>query len=110
MKTRTGFVSNSSSSSFVIIAKPGSVREIIKTQDDLTQRVANEYVGPYNCNKINLQGVELDVWNFVVHTENFGEDVELKSGEDYDDLYHKWDNLVNSLKQDARVKVLENCC
>ncbi len=104
MKIRTGFVSNSSSSSFVCIAKPGVIKKLLKDEDDTTKKVGSHYFNPNRANKITLDGNTYEMWQMTISTEEFGCDCDL--GEDESETaYDKWNDFTAKLAKTPNVVV-----
>jgi hypothetical protein len=104
MKVRSGFVSNSSSSSFVIIAKPGKIDKLIDKEDDVTQTVARSFLDSKNAERIKLDGNEYDLYQFSFSTEEFGCDMNL-ADEDYEVAYDKWNDFEAKLTKQKDIIV-----
>lgn len=109
MKIRQGFVSNSSSSSFVCIAKPGVIKELLKKEDEITQKIANSYLDPKYAEKIELDGNKYEMYQTVIYTEEFGCDCDLTEDE-CEEAYDKWNDFVDKLSQTKNVVVREEGC
>lgn len=109
MKTRNGFVSNSSSSSFVVIAKPNVIEKMLKKEDEITQKVCDEYLGKHNSEPITLDDKEYELYQFIVATEEFGCDCDLDEDE-YDQAYDKWSDFINKLEKTKNVIVRSTGC
>lgn len=108
MKIRSGFVSNSSSSSFVCITKPGKVKEMLKNEDEITQKVVSSYLNSKNCEKITLDGNKYEMWQFELSTEEFGYDCGLEDDE-YETAYDKWNDFTQKLSKEKNVVVSDRC-
>ena len=102
MKIRNGFVSNSSSSSFVIFVKK-DVSDAIKEECTTFQKMVMEYVesGP-----MTFCGVELMKYSYftgnVSTFEFLAEEVDLSKipdDEDMDSVYDVWDSIEQKLKE-----------
>ncbi len=109
MKIRSGFVSNSSSSSFVCIAKPGVIQEALKGEDKVTQKVVKSYLNPSNANKITLDGNKYELYQMTISTEEFGCDCDLDE-DDYEKAYDKWCEFTQKLSETPNVVVREEGC
>lgn len=109
MKIRSGFVSNSSSSSFVCIAKPGVVKQLLEDEDRITKKVVQSYLNPENANTITLDGNTYDMWQMTISTEEFGCDCGLMESE-YERAYDKWNDFTTKLAKTPNVVVKEDGC
>ena len=104
MKIRSGFVSNSSSSSFIIIANPGKVKELLKQESKGLQSAAKNYLNrPEN---ITLDGNKYELHQFVMCTEDFGCDCE----EDSETVYDKWNDFTTKLGNNKDIVIRETSC
>lgn len=108
MKIRSGFVSNSSSSSFVCIAKPGKVAEMLKDEDEITQKVVKGYLDSRDAEKITLDGNKYEMWSFELSTEEFGYDCDLDEDE-AEQAYDKWNDFIAKLGKEKNVVVSDRC-
>jgi len=72
MKTRFGFVSNSSSSSFVVVIEKDLFQNIIKNLDEYNKDIL-EYLFDTNyfSNSIKIENKEIIIFNHVFHEENY---------------------------------------
>lgn len=109
MKIRSGFVSNSSSSSFVCIAKPGVIQEALKNEDEVTQKVVKSYLNPRNAYKITLDGNKYELYQMTISTEEFGCDCDLDE-DDYEQAYEKWGDFTAKLAKLPNVVVRDENC
>jgi hypothetical protein len=109
MKTRNGFVSNSSSSSFVCIAKPGIIQNILKSEDKFTEKIVKYYLNPTSSKKIILDGNTYEMWIHRIYTEDFGCECDLKESE-YEFAYEKWQKFISKLQNLPDVVVKDESC
>jgi len=109
MKIRSGFVSNSSSSSFVCIAKPGVIQKALKGEDKLTQKVVKGYLNPNNASEIVLDGNKYELYQMTISTEDFGCDCDLDE-EEYEVAYEKWGDFTAKLAKLPNVVVRDEYC
>jgi hypothetical protein len=109
MKIRSGFVSNSSSSSFVCIAKPGVIAKVLQDEDDVTKKVALSILNPKRADKITLDGNTYEMWQEIISTEEFGCDCDLNEDE-YEIAYDKWIHFTNKLSKTKNVVVSDTGC
>ena len=109
MKIRNGFVSNSSSSSFVCIAKPGVIKKLLKNEDEITQKVVNTYLNQEYAKKIKLDTNEYELYQLVIDTEEFGSYCDLDT-EQREEALDKWDKFTNKLSKMKSVVVHERDC
>ena len=110
MKIRSGFVSNSSSSSFVCIAKPGVIQKALKDEDKLTQKVVKGYLNPNNASEIVLDGNKYELYQTTISTDDFACDCDLDSEEDYEKAYDAWSDFTAKLAQIPNVVVRDEYC
>jgi len=108
MKIRSGFVSNSSSSSFVCITTPGKIDEMLKNEDETTQKIVKSYLSPRGMEKIKLGGNTYHMWQFELSTEEFGCDCGLDEDE-YDYAYDKWNDFTAKLGKEKDCVVSDRC-
>ena len=106
MKIRNGFVSNSSSSSFVCIVKPGVIKTALKGEDELTIKVVNEYLKPDFSVKITLDGNKYELYSLTLSTEEFGCGCDL-TDEESEEAYDKWNDFTEKLSKLPNVVVRE---
>lgn len=106
MKVRQGFVSNSSSSSFVVIAKPGVIKEMLKKEDKITKKVCGEYF--HGSDIIELDGNKYELFQFTVSTDDIGCDCGL--GDDYEKAYDKWLEFTDKLGKTEGVIIRDTGC
>ena len=104
MKIRSGFVSNSSSSSFVCIAKPGVVKTLLKGEDDITKKVVQSLLNPKDARKITLDGNTYEMWHMTISTEEFACDCNLNDDE-LEQAYDKWNDFTAKLAKTPNVVV-----
>lgn len=71
MQTRHGFVSNSSSSSFVVIAKSGTIPKMLKKEDELTQKIISFYLNPNCKTNIVLDEKKYELYTFLYEWGEF---------------------------------------
>lgn len=109
MKIRNGFVSNSSSSSFVCIAKPGVINKLLKGEDNVTKKVVNHYLNSLRADKITLDGNTYEMWQMTISTEEFGCDCDLKDDE-YEQAWDKWMEFTEKLSETPNVVVRDEAC
>ena len=112
MKTRSGFVSNSSSSSFVIITTPEKWDEANKKfakkhGDDVGEIVKSEFG---RGKKANVLGQDALIFSGVISTEEFGSDWVYTNKPDMDDddacdlickACEEWYDLLHILDKDG---------
>jgi len=112
MKIRNGFVSNSSSSSFVCIAKPGVIETALKEEDEITKKVVNEYLNPKKADKIILDGNVYELYHMTISTEEFdcGCNLDDLDEDDYEIAYEKWCDFTNKLSKLPNVVVRDEGC
>ena len=110
MKIRSGFVSNSSSSSFVCITKPGVIKELLKGEDDTTKKVVLSYLNPQRAEKITLDGNTYEMWQMTISTEDFGCDCDLGEDEYNEEAYDKWTDFIDKLAKTPNVVVRDEGC
>jgi len=124
MKTRSGFVSNSSSSSYVLVLKEEDYKALVEGADPLTQAIANHFGGDeVSLGDIPLRAVQwmsgnydtLEDFDIHSHTdaikaylkEHENEEVTADDldDEDFDDyefydvLHECWSNFVKQAEQ-----------
>lgn len=109
MKIRSGFVSNSSSSSFVCIAKPGVIKEALKGEDEVTKKVVKSYLDSSRADKITLDGNTYELYQMTISTEEFGCDCDLDE-EEYEQAYEKWGDFTAKLAKLPNVVVRDEYC
>lgn len=98
MKIRSGFVSNSSSSSFICIAKPGIIQKTLNGEDEVTKKVVKGYLDFNRADKITLDGNTYELYQMTISTEEFGCDCDLDEDE-YEQAYEKWVNFTAKLSK-----------
>ena len=107
MKVRSGFVSNSSSSSFVICATLDVWEKILKELNEYEIKLANHF---FNDRKFGGQTVKFCSKRICTDDEDLTEgipsldenDKELLNEEDYDRLYEKREDALNSILYNCR--------
>jgi hypothetical protein len=109
MKIRNGFVSNSSSSSFICIAKPGVVQKALEKEDEVTKKVVAGYLNPKDADKITLDGNTYELYKMTISTEEFGCDCDL-DGDEYEQAYDKWNDFTAKLAKIPNVIVRDEYC
>lgn len=108
MKVRNGFVSNSSSSSFVIITTEGDYKEAMgKVKNKYSKEVADvlkEVIG--GSSKFNFKGQEGISFFGTIYSESYGEcayevcgDDEDKADEVGEQAYYAIDDLCGFIKE-----------
>jgi len=104
MKTRQGFVSNSSSSSFVVVAKKEDFDKILNESDKYTRQVINElgfstheFAG---TEVIALAGMNGNESSFEYMTIDLDDDVQDEydiHDEGYEGLYYEFESKLKQL-------------
>ena len=120
MKTRNGFVSNSSSSSFVIITTQEKWNDAVKQfTKKVGENIAKIVVGEYgNPDKVKVLGQNALVFSGIVSSEEYGSSVvdKLKGiteDEAYDlvvEAYESMGDFDKILREDGVSYVGGQCC
>ena len=96
MKIRTGFVSNSSSSSFVIVASQQTIDKAMATLDDKGKELIQQYV-IQRSDKTIINGGEVFVSHGEIQSEEFGCEIYDFDGGDYEKPQEDWDKFMEAV-------------
>ena len=120
MKTRNGFVSNSSSSSFVIITTQEKWNDAVKQfTKKVGENIAKIVVGEYGKpDKVKVLGQNALVFSGVICSEDYGSNIDAKSlkmseDEAYDlaiEAYESMGDFDEILREDGVSYVGGQCC
>lgn len=104
MKTRQGFVSNSSSSSFVVIAPKDVVETVLQTLTPYEQAVAKHV----KVNDRKFMGGTVSIFQGSTGNQDsweYGFEFEGETSED-DNTYDAWETFVTKLRETGEENVL----
>ncbi len=103
MKIRSGFVSNSSSSSFVIVARKSDVDAILKEMNDYDRAVVNHV----SAGEKQAFGDTLSIFQGSTGNEDSWEWFEYEGDEpEGADRWDSWDTFKTKLKEKAGENIL----
>lgn len=101
MKTRQGFVSNSSTSSFVVICTEEVYKKALANRTEYGKQLIENQLGLRDGEKITLGDNQYLLWHGELSTEEFGCDVDLPEGVDEYDAYdlasEQWDEFGRNI-------------
>lgn len=107
MKLRNGFVSNSSSSSFICIAKLNTIENLINEEKDkITKKIVSRYLNSTNCQRFILDNNRYEIWNLIISSEDLGLDCSL-TDKQLEVAYNKWIDFTDKLKHIPNVFISE---
>jgi hypothetical protein len=96
MKTRTGFVSNSSSSSFVLISPPSAVVSALSALSKEGQSLINEHI-LYGATNETINGQKMTVAVGEINTEDFGSSI--YDDDSYEKALEDWQSFSDVVRK-----------